>query len=259
MPNDRIHVHPVDVETRWPGGRTNAYVVEGASSLLVDPPAVDPALTRAAEQHDVGAIAVTHTHADHTGAVSHYADELGATVWARAGRVDRFMTAAGRDPDRTFREGTHVGPTTVIETPGHAPDHVAFQVGNEALVGDLAVKGGSVVVGGPDGDLRAYLVSLRRLRQRALDRLHPGHGPVIDAPTDTIDRLLFHRLERERRVLAAVETGARELDAITDAAYDKDLTGVRDLARDTVGAHLRKLAVEGHIEWNGQRALPAAG
>ncbi|MFB6360710.1 MAG: MBL fold metallo-hydrolase [Halobacteriales archaeon] len=259
MPDDRIHAQPVDVQTRWPGGRTNAYVVEGAPGLLVDPPAIDPALTRVAERHDVGAIAVTHTHSDHTGAVAHYADELGATVWARAGRVDRFVAAAGRSPDRTFREGTAVGPATVRETPGHAPDHVAFSVGNEALVGDLAVKGGSVVVGGSDGDLRAYLVSLRRLRQKTLDRLHPGHGPVIDAPTDTLDRLLVHRLERERRVLEAVETGARELDAITDAAYDKDLTGVRGLARNSVEAHLRKLAVEGHIEWNGQRAVPAAG
>jgi len=259
MPGDRIHAYPVDVETRWPGGRTNAYVIEGAPSLLVDPAGIDPALTRAAEHHDVRAIAVTHTHADHTGAVGHYADELGATVWARAGRVDRFMAAANRAPDRTFREGTAVGPARVIETPGHAPDHVAFRVGREALVGDLAVKSESVVIGETDGDLRAYLVSLRRLRQMALGRFHPGHGPVIDAPSATIDRLVFHRSEREQRVLEAVQAGARQLDAIIDAAYDKDLSGVRDLARETVVAHLRKLAVEGHIEWNGQRAVPAAG
>lgn len=256
MAGPRIHAVPVEVDTRWPGGRTNAYLIEGSPNLLVDPPAIDPALTRSVERHGVGAIAVTHTHSDHIGGVAHYADECGATVWARAGRLDRFVKTVGRYPDQTFREGTALGPASVLETPGHAPDHVAFRVGNQALVGDLAVRNGSVVIGGDDGDLRAYLVSLRRLRQQALDRLYPGHGPPIDAPTDTMDRLLFHRLDREQQVLEAVEAGARELEAITEAAYEKDLTGVRDLARATVAAHLRKLAVEGHVDWNGHRAVP---
>ncbi|WP_432277131.1 hypothetical protein [Halobacterium salinarum] len=39
-----------------------------------------------------------------------------------------------------------------------------------------------------------------------------------------------------------------------DAAYDKDLAGVRDLAGQTVRAHLDKLAREQRIHWNGSRA-----
>lgn len=248
----------VDVATRWPGGRTNAYLVGRSPALLVDPPAVDPALTKAVADRDVAHIAVTHTHADHVGGVDHYADETDATVWARHGRVDRFVAAVGRQPDRTFREGTVLGPAQVMETPGHAADHVAFRVADEALVGDLAVQGGSVVISGDHGDLRTYLVSLRRLLHADLDRLHPGHGPVIDDPPRTLTRLLRHRRQRERRVREAVEAGARELEAITRDAYEKDLTGVVDLARQTVAAHLEKLAVEGHLDWNGRRADPGA-
>lgn len=247
---------PVAVATRWPDGRTNAYLVGESEALLVDPPAVDPALTAAADDRDVAHVAVTHTHRDHTGAVDHYARHCGAAVWARSGRTGRFVTATGRAPDRTFGEGTTVGPATVIETPGHAPDHVAFAVGPDALVGDLAVAAGSVFVGADEGDLRAYLVSLRRLRHAGLRRLYPGHGPVIDDADAALDRLLTHRLDRERRVLSAVENGARTLDAVTDAAYEKDLTGVVDLARSTVAAHLEKLAVEGRLEWDGTRASP---
>lgn len=246
----------VDVATRWPGGRTNAYLVGRSPAVLVDPPKVDPALTAAVDTRDVAHVAATHTHQDHIGAVDHYADLVGATVWARSGREDRFVAATGRTPDRTFREGTNVGPATVIETPGHAPDHVAFRLADQALVGDLAVREGSVVVGGADGDLRAYLVSLRRLRQLNLDRLHPGHGPSIDCPGPTLERLLRHRKDRERRVLAAVRSGARDPEAITDVAYDKDLTSVEDLARQTVVAHLEKLAVEGRVDWDGQAAAP---
>lgn len=245
---------PVAVETRWPGGRTNAYLVGDSPALLVDPPAVDPRLTDAVDARDVAHVAVTHAHSDHVGAVGHYAERTGATVWARTGRVERFVDAAGVAPDRTFREGTSVGPAAVLETPGHAPDHVAFRNGDVALVGDVAVAKGSVVVGGAGGDLRAYLVSLRRLRQAGLRRLYPGHGPIIDDPGATLERLLDHRLDRERQVLEAVETGAETLESITEATYEKDLTGVEDLARLTVAAHLEKLAIEGRVVWDGRRA-----
>lgn len=248
---------PVPVATRWPDGRTNAYLVGDEDALLVDPPAVDPHLTAAVEARSVAHVAVTHTHRDHAGAVAQYARECGATVWARRGRTARFANVVGREPDATFREGTAVGPATVVETPGHAPDHVAFRVDDAALAGDLAVAEGSLFVGGADGDLRAYLVSLRRLRHAGLQRLYPGHGPVIEAADVTLERLLAHRLDRERRVLAAVENGARQLEEVTDAAYDKDLAGVADLARLTVAAHLEKLAVEGRVDWDGTRASPA--
>jgi hypothetical protein len=72
----------------------------------------------------------------------------------------------------------------------------------------------------------------------------------------TCRRLLTHRLDRERRVRAAVADGATTVDAILDAAYEKDLSGVRDLAAGTVRAHLAKLAVEGSLRWDGERATP---
>jgi glyoxylase-like metal-dependent hydrolase (beta-lactamase superfamily II) len=89
-----------------------------------------------------------------------------------------------------------------------------------------------------------------------LTRLYPGHGPVIDDPDATLDRLLYHRLERDASVRRAVLAGAETPDEIVDAAYEKDVSGVRELARMTVRAHLRKLAVEGDVAWDGERARP---
>ena len=254
---------PIPVDSRVPHGRTNAYVVAGNGgdgSLLVDPAGTTRELTDAVEDHDVRHVAVTHTHADHVGAVAGYAADLGATVWARAGREVAFERATGIAPDRTFREGTRVGPTRVVETPGHAADHVAFVAdavdgGEVALVGDVAVAEGSVVIG-ESGDLRAYLTSLRRLRQGDYARLYPGHGPVVDDPAATLDRLLFHRLDRDASIRRAVRGGARTPGEIVDAAYEKDVSDVHELARLTVIAHLRKLAVEGDVEWDGERARP---
>ncbi|WP_327052166.1 MBL fold metallo-hydrolase [Halomicrococcus gelatinilyticus] len=256
----------VPTETMAPEGTTNAYLVESA---LVDPAGRTDALDRAVAQRDVDHVLVTHVHPDHVGGVAHYADVCDATVWARAGRERRFVDATGVEPDRTFRGGTRVGPLTAVDTPGHAPDHVAFEYGEALLTGDLVVAEGSVVVAGRrtdgegaahpatgEGDVRSYLVSLRRLHARDPATLHPGHGPVIDDPRAQIRRLIDHRLAREERVADAVRSGARTLADVTDAAYDKDVSSVRSLAEATVAAHLEKLDAESAVAWDGRRAEP---
>lgn len=256
---------PVPAETRAPTGRTNAYVVGAGEGLLVDPAREIDRLRQCVREVDPTHVAVTHTHPDHVGGLATFAADPSRTVWARAGRVDRFERATGVSPDRLFREETEVGPAIALETPGHAPDHVTFAVpggascgpGEALLVGDLAVADGSVLVGGPDGDLRAYLSSLRRLLHRQSAVCLPGHGPPITDPTATLQRLLARRRARERRVLNAVRQGARTPVEIVDVAYDRDLGAARDMAEQAVRAHLDKLAVEGRVAWDGTRATPS--
>ncbi|TKX73425.1 MBL fold metallo-hydrolase [Halorubrum sp. GN11_10-6_MGM] len=267
----------VPVDTRAPGGTTNAYLLDG---LLVDPAARSDALDAAVAERGSAdaaapaaeAVAVTHAHPDHVGAVADYAAMTGATVVAREGHADRFAAAAGIEPDETVAPGETVGDTTVraVDTPGHAPDHLGFAAGGPAghpsgsaagsgrsvlCCGDLAVAEGSVAVAAPEGDLAAYLASLERVRDAGYDRLLPGHGPPIDDPAATCDRLIDHRLARERDVIAAIDGGATDLDAVVDGAYEKDLSGVRDLARATVAAHVEKLVAEGRVDeaWTDER------
>jgi glyoxylase-like metal-dependent hydrolase (beta-lactamase superfamily II) len=241
----------VPVEGRVPTGATNAYLL--GDELLVDPAGRTADLDAAVDAAAVDHVAVTHAHPDHVGGVAAYAAETGATVWCRRGFESRFAAAAGVDPDRTFVEGTRLPAgdgVDVIDTQGHAPDHVAFEAAAGTVCGDVAVAEGSVAVAAPEGDLRGYLVGLRRLHARAPPRLLPGHGPPIADPRATCRRLLDHRLDRERRVLAAVRAGAADPDAVVDAAYDKDLSGFEDLARATIVAHLEKLDVEGRVAFD---------
>ncbi|MFB6122718.1 MAG: MBL fold metallo-hydrolase [Haloferacaceae archaeon] len=247
----RVDRVPVETPTRAPAP-TNAYVVGGDDGLLVDPAAAESAaLDAALDGRTVSHVAVTHTHPDHVDGVAAYAERTGATVWARRGREAEFAEATGVAPDRTFGDGaTLPNGVGVVDTPGHASDHVAFVTDSGVVSGDVAFAEGSVVVPAPEGDMRAYLVSLRRLHARGPACLYPGHGPAIDDPRAVLERLVRHRRDRERRVERAVHEGARDLDAVLDAVYEKDLTGVRDLARATVHAHVEKLAAEGRVRFD---------
>ena len=48
--------------------------------------------------------------------------------------------------------------------------------------------------------------ALRRLRSLKPDALLPGHGERIDDPARVIDWIIEHRLEREAKVVAALES-----------------------------------------------------
>jgi glyoxylase-like metal-dependent hydrolase (beta-lactamase superfamily II) len=258
MPETPVRV-PVEAPTRALAGTTSAYVIGSTNALLVDPAARAADLTDAISERGVGHVAVTHHHPDHVGAVADYAREYGLTVWARAGRGDAFERATGVAPDRTVGPGETIPAADgvkLLDTPGHAPEHVAFDTDAGLLCGDLAVAAGSVVVGAPEGDMRAYLSSLRRVYARNPDRLFPAHGPVIKDARATCARLIEHRLDREKRVEAAVAAGHATPEAIVEAAYDKDVSDVAALAQATVVAHLEKLAVENRVGWDGQRATP---
>lgn len=254
----------IQTDTRAPDGRTNAYVLGREPAILVDPADSSETLDELVRDRGVEHLVVTHTHPDHVGAVDHYATRIDrpVTCWALEGTESRFERATGRAPDDTFTDGDRLtvggGTVRVVTLPGHAPDHVGLVVGDDGPVccGDCAVRDGSVVVGGEGADMRAYLASLRRLRVLDPPTLLPGHGPPIEDPEGAIDRLVTHRERRERRIKDAVEQGARRPEEILENAYEKDLTGVKDLAWATVVAHLDKLAADGELTWDGSTALP---
>ena len=127
-PESPIARIPVPVDTRAPGGTTNAYVAGG---LLVDPAARTDALDAAvaargssdAAAPAVEAIAVTHAHPDHVGAVADYAALTDATVVAREGHGDRFAAATGVAPDeRIVPGGTRSMPDRKVRRPRGYPN-----------------------------------------------------------------------------------------------------------------------------------------
>jgi glyoxylase-like metal-dependent hydrolase (beta-lactamase superfamily II) len=209
---------------------TNTYVAEG---WVIDPGPDDPAhLDAVLAVGPVAGIVLTHSHQDHA---------EGAPSLARRAGVEVAQPSGG---DR-------VGPFEVIATPGHAPDHVSLLYGRVLFSGDTVLGAGSVFVGGGEGSMAAYLDSLRRLLALDLEAICPGHGPVVWEPHAKLEEYLAHRLERERLVVEALETGASTRDEVLDRAWsDVDLDAVpylRIAAGLTLDAHLEKLSAEGRL------------
>ena len=208
---------------------TNTWIVGRDPCFVVDPgPALDghvaAILAEAAARGGIGGVALTHWHPDHAEAVD-------------AVRGDAPLGAG-------LRDGDVFGPFTAVGTPGHTPDHVTFVAGKLACTGDALLGEGSVFI---VGDLAAYLDALRRLRAMDLDLLLPGHGPLVEDPAAKLDGYVAHRLDRERRLLEALDAGLRTVDELLDAAWDDAPAVLRLAAAVTLGAHLDKLEAEGRI------------
>ena len=97
------------------------------------------------------------------------------------------------------------------------------------------------------GALAAYLEGLGRLRERDLAVLLPGHGPPVGNPAAKLDEYISHRLERERRLIAALDAGKRSTDELLDEVWDDAPAALRPAAAWTLAAHLDKLSDEGRL------------
>lgn len=221
---------------------TNSWVVASDPGWLVDP---GPLLDQHIEELDgviaarggLGGIALTHDHPDHSEALAVMRD-----------RHPGVPVAAGRgDVDLRLTDGSRFGPLEAVATPGHAPDHFAFVAGPVGLTGDAVLGEGSVFIAPDPGALAAYLQALRGLRLRGLAVLCPGHGPPVLDPQAKLDEYIAHRLERERRLVAAIDAGARSVPEMLDAAWGEVPRQLRPAAAITLAAHLDKLADEGRL------------
>jgi glyoxylase-like metal-dependent hydrolase (beta-lactamase superfamily II) len=203
---------------------TNTYVV---GRFVIDPgPALPTHLdsVRRAVNGSIEGVVLTHSHADHAEA----AGLFGAPVTLPA-------------------DGETVGPFTALGTPGHSPDSVCLLMGRTCFTGDTVLGEGSVFISPGEGSLSAYLDSLRRLRSLDLEVICPGHGPYVWDPAAKLDEYIAHRLDRERRLVEALDAGLRTEDELLDAAWSEVPAELRPAAALTLAAHLEKLRSEGRL------------
>ena len=206
---------------------TNGYVVRvGPRTLIaIDPGPIDDAQRDAfvAAARDANAtyaaILVTHGHPDHAPGAAPLAAATGAPVLAHpAARFphDRILADGER---LTYDDAT----IAVVHAPGHAPDHCVFVLEEEPALftGDVVAGRGFMVVAPPQGDMRAYQATLRRLRSEYGDAkaLYGGHGPEVRDVAAKLDEYIAHREARERQILTALADGPATIPELVARIY----------------------------------------
>ena len=183
--------------------------------------------------------------------------EAGADVDGAVEPVIEESTDREFSPDVVVRTGDEVAAgdgwtVTALHTPGHTSNHTCFALDDGTtrtlFTGDHVMGWSTTVVAPPDGDMAAYLESLRVVAGRSDDVAIPTHGPPIPDPASFVSQLIDHRLQRERQVRDAVRSGLDTIPAIVEALYVDVRRELFKPARRSVLAHLVKLVDEGTVD-----------
>ncbi|MDR3371490.1 MBL fold metallo-hydrolase [Rhodoferax sp.] len=227
------------------GPGTNSYLVGDPLTgyIVIDPGPADPEhldkLWRAAGG-DIRMIVCTHSHPDHSPGAQPLQAMCQAHASAQPSATPPILglpsaptarTASQFKPDRSLQnkellalipkglEGDFAYELShtleVIHTPGHAANHLCLVLLQDGLLfsGDHILNGSTTVVDPPDGDMNDYLASLDLLSQICTTHdvkfILPAHGYVMGGPDNeaqaAIARLKAHRLQREAKVMAAMQ------------------------------------------------------
>jgi glyoxylase-like metal-dependent hydrolase (beta-lactamase superfamily II) len=167
-------------------------------------------------------------------------------------------------PDLKFQPDVRMGDGDVVEgetwriravwTPGHCSNHLCFELAEERALftGDHVMGWATSVVGPPDGSMRDYLASLRKLLALDdVDAYFPTHGPEVPNPREYVSSFLAHRTEREEQILAFLGEGPKEIADFVPAmyaGYDKRLWYP---AANSVYAHVLGMVEDGRVVVDG--------
>jgi glyoxylase-like metal-dependent hydrolase (beta-lactamase superfamily II) len=263
------------------GADDEVVVVDPGPSLDAHRDALEQALSGAT----VRAILITHCHSDHSPLAAWLQDATGAPTIAWGPHGDEAWDIGGDLPelavttdeqapegsvaskveesiDRDFRpdvacaDGDTVAAGAgweirAVHTPGHTSNHTCFALAADGrrilFTGDHVMGWSTTVVSPPDGDMAAYLRSLRKVGGSAYDLGIPTHGPPIDHFPAFVHDLVVHRLQREAQVLAGVRDGLVTVPQLVLSLYADVRRELHQPAARSVLAHLLKLVEDGSV------------
>jgi len=254
---------------------TGTYIVGNGTVAVIDPGPDDAAhlaaLLAAIGDETVGHILVTHTHRDHSPAAVPLKAATGAPVVGCAPIVASEhgpKVEEGFDrsyaPDRVMGDGERVeGPDwtlTAIHTPGHTSNHLCFALGEEKALfsGDHVMGWSTTVVTPPDGDMAAYMASLRKLLDLDHEIYFPTHGPAVTEPKRLVRGLITHRKQREGQILKLLADGPKPVPALVAVMYANVAPVLHPAAGRSVLAHLIDLQARGLVSAHDDRWSLAA-
>jgi endoribonuclease LACTB2 len=270
--NPRIICFPLRTETLPPATHTNCFIVGRKEFVVIDAASKDDLeLDKLFELLDsfikkgsvCKEIIVSHLHRDHFGGEmilqKHLREKFGLEVPISAhkitakslrGKVEFQKFIEDNETIKLKDESGANFEIKALHTPGHARGHLCFYDEDFGflLSSDNIVGAGTVVIAPPEGNMSDYLNSLERMKNLSNLRFLCGsHGSAIFDAKGRIEEYIAHRLEREKQVLEAFQTGAKTPESIAEIIYQDIKPQIMLLAVKSVEAHLEKLKAENLI------------
>lgn len=255
-----------------PGGftfhGTGTYIVGHGEVAVIDPGPLEEAhiaaLEKAVEGETVTHILITHTHRDHSPAAAPFKKTTGAPTWGygpHGGDRGGPKVEEGGDydfvPDHAVKDGDAIrgkGWTfEAVHTPGHTSNHLCFALREENVLfsGDHVMGWSTSVISPPDGDMAAYMASLRKLLGRDEATYWPTHGPAITDPKRHVEAFIAHRQAREAGILECIREGRRTIPAMVEKLYADVDRRLHRAAGRSVLAHLLHMVETGRVVSDG--------
>lgn len=254
---------------------TGTYIVGHGEVAVIDPgPLLEEhfqALLQALDGERVTHILITHTHLDHSPLAARLKAQSGAPTFAfgphGSGKAGGAPVEEDGDrdfrPDHELRDGDPIkGRGWTIEcvyTPGHTSNHMSYALREERALftGDHVMGWSTTVVAPPDGDMGAYMASLRKLLARDDEILWPTHGPPVRDPRPFLRACIAHREAREAQIVRCLRDGIGRIPDMVAVMYADVDRRLHPAAARSVHAHLLHMVETGRAACDGEADLDA--
>ncbi len=270
--NSRLVCFPLKTKTLPPATHTNCFIVGKREFIVIDAASKNKLEQRKLHKfidsyiekgHVCKEIVISHLHADHFGGETVLQKYLlekydlkvpisthKLTAEALRGKVEiqKFV-----EDDELFKlkdDSGEIFHLQALHTPGHARGHLCFydESFGFLLSSDNVIGAGSVLIAPPEGNMRDYLNSLERMKNLSdLNFLCGSHGAAMINARGKIESYIAHRLEREQKIVAAIEGGAKTPKEIVAEVYADVSPELWKLAEKSVAAHLEKIFADEQV------------
>ena len=255
---------------------TNTYVVGDAELAIIDPGPISDQhfdnIIKVIANRPVKFIFLTHSHIDHSPLAKQIANVVGAKIYAfgpSGSGLSKIMLNLiaegyqsggegiddGFHPDHLVKDGDFFmlnnEKITAIYTPGHMGNHVCYQYDKLLFSGDHIMDWATSMVSPPYGDLTQFMASCRKLQAKQFDLFLPGHGEPVRNPSERINFIISHRLEREKQIISTIKNTPMTAIEITKIVYTEINHRLIPAATRNVFAHLIDLKERGIVDFNG--------
>lgn len=250
---------------------TGTYIVGHGNVAVIDPGPADSnhidAIAAALEGEEITHQVVTHTHNDHSPGCRLLSGHTDAPTYGfgphGAGkREEGVQVEEGGDmefmPVHEIRHGDVIEGSgwslEAVYTPGHTSNHICYGLREEGVLfsGDHVMGWSTSVISPPDGDMTAYMESLRLLLGRDDTSYWPTHGPRIDHPKAHVKAFISHREERESQIMACLKDGVFSIEEMVPRMYVGLNPALTPAAGRSVFAAIVRLVDSGQVRTDGE-------